>query len=306
MEELSKAIGFSIVVPSYNRPRQLVALLASLAKLDYPRDGFEVIVVDDGSKLPLDAVTAGFKEQLEITLVRQKNAGAAAARATGGLHARREFLVFTDDDCLAATDWLSVLAKQFALTPDRLLGGRIINRFTENLFACASHLILDIVYRHFNADPENATLFGSANISMSTRLYREVGGFNPHFRFSEDRELCDRWLFNGYRMMYVPAAVVYHGQRMNMRQFCKQHINYGRGAYHYHQIRAERGSGTLQGETKFHRNWRNLLLFPFTQVPFYKAVPLAGALVLWQFMNAFGFFREAFRQKLGLSRGFRP
>ncbi len=41
--------SFSIVIATHNRPRQLAECLAALASLDYPRDRFEVIVVDDGS-----------------------------------------------------------------------------------------------------------------------------------------------------------------------------------------------------------------------------------------------------------------
>ncbi len=41
---------FSIIVPTFNRPTQLAACLTALARLDYPRDRFEVVVVDDGSE----------------------------------------------------------------------------------------------------------------------------------------------------------------------------------------------------------------------------------------------------------------
>ncbi len=51
---------FSIIVPTYNRLRQLSACVQSLTCLDYPRDRFEVIVVDDGSKTPPKAVVAPF------------------------------------------------------------------------------------------------------------------------------------------------------------------------------------------------------------------------------------------------------
>jgi cellulose synthase/poly-beta-1,6-N-acetylglucosamine synthase-like glycosyltransferase len=46
---------FSIIVPTWNRPRELRACLGALAKLDYPESRFEVIVVDDGSEPALEA-----------------------------------------------------------------------------------------------------------------------------------------------------------------------------------------------------------------------------------------------------------
>jgi len=49
---------FSVIIPTYQRPLQLATCLQALAKLDYPRERFEVIVVDDGSELPFNYVLA--------------------------------------------------------------------------------------------------------------------------------------------------------------------------------------------------------------------------------------------------------
>src|SRR6266480_5580198 len=97
---------FSIIVPTHNRPQQLAACLDSLAGLDFPRDRFEVVVVDDESAKPLDAVVSPFRERLHLVLVRQKQAGPAAARNRGSTEARGCYLAFTDDDCRADSAWL--------------------------------------------------------------------------------------------------------------------------------------------------------------------------------------------------------
>ena len=47
---------FSIIVPTYTRPRQLSMCLQALAELYYPRERFEVIAVDDGSVVPPEMV----------------------------------------------------------------------------------------------------------------------------------------------------------------------------------------------------------------------------------------------------------
>ena len=54
---------FSIIIPTYNRPERLRSCLGAIALLDYPRKRFEVIVVDDGSKKPLDDVVEPLREQ---------------------------------------------------------------------------------------------------------------------------------------------------------------------------------------------------------------------------------------------------
>lgn len=261
-----------------------------------------MIVVDDGSELPLETVVAPFRKQINLALLKQTNAGPAAARNTGAKHAKGDFLAFTDDDCTPASDWLKVLAKYLEDTPNCLVGGRTINRLTDNIFSATSQLIVDIVYRHYNANPQQVCFFASNNMVIPAQKLNELGGFNTRFRTSEDRELCDRWLYHGYRMIYAQDAVIYHAQQLNLRSFCKQHFNYGRGAYRYHKIRAQRGSGTMLGEMKFHLNLRNWLLYPFTQFSWKKSVLLAGALLLWQLMNALGFLYEAAKQNSIIKR----
>jgi glycosyltransferase involved in cell wall biosynthesis len=288
---------FSIIIPTYNRPRQLATCLQALAQLDYPRDRFEVIVVDDGSPTAPDHVIAGVGRQIDVRLLKQVNAGPAAARNAGAAQAQGEFLAFIDDDCTPAANWLTVLAQHFNAAPEAMVGGRAINPLTKNPFTAASQLIHDIVYRHYNADPQHARFFGAANLAMPAQRFRELGGFMPNFRTSEDRELCDRWHHHGLPMIYAPEAIISHAPHLTFAGFCRQHFSYGRGAYRYHQIRQQRGSGTMQQEMSFHANWRNWLLHPFTQVKGKQAFAWAGLLVVWQVANAAGFFGERLLQK---------
>src|SRR3990172_1665925 len=122
MEE--KQPFFSIIIATYGRPSQLEACLQSIARLHYPRDRFEVIVVDDGNKTPPEAVVSAFSDKLDIKLLTQVNAGPATARNTGVQNSQGEVLTFIDDDCTPAPDWLQTLALQLASKPDHAVGGR--------------------------------------------------------------------------------------------------------------------------------------------------------------------------------------
>lgn len=219
--------SFSLIIPTYNRPQHLGTCLQALRYLNYPRDYYEIIVVDDGSLETLDEVVAQFKDQLNLTLLRQENAGPAAARNYGAVHAKSEFLAFTDDDCEPTADWLRVFAAQFEKTPEVLLGGKSINKLTNNPFSSTSQLIVDIVYRHYNADPQRARFFTSNNMAMPTKHFHELGGFNTNFRTAEDRELCDRWRSSGRGMIYAEKAVLHHAHGLTLHSFCRQHFAYG-------------------------------------------------------------------------------
>src|SRR5204863_3960920 len=89
----------TIVVPTHERPAALAACLESLVALDYPREDFEVVVVDDGGRTPLEPLLDPVRNRLDVRLVRQERAGPAAARNAGAEHAQGDLLLFTDDDC---------------------------------------------------------------------------------------------------------------------------------------------------------------------------------------------------------------
>ncbi len=79
-------------------------------RLDYPADQFEVIVIDDGSSMPIDAWSGDSR----VRVIRQDNKGPAAARNAGIASARGAFLAFTDDDCVPEPGWLAALVEALA------------------------------------------------------------------------------------------------------------------------------------------------------------------------------------------------
>jgi cellulose synthase/poly-beta-1,6-N-acetylglucosamine synthase-like glycosyltransferase len=252
----------------------------------------EVIVVDDGSETPPEAVVASFCGQLDVALLRQAHAGPAAARNTGAARAKGEFLAFTDDDCAPAPDWLQILAARFARASDCAVGGRTLNALPDNLYSTASQLLVAYLYTYYNADPDQARFFTSNNLAMPTDRFHTMGGFDTTYTrtAAEDRELCDRWLHHGYRMTYAPEALVYHGHVLTFRTFWWQHFNYGRGAFHFHQARAQRACGRIRLEPLSF--YLNLLLYPFSQAQGRRAPLLVALLGVSQVANAVGFLWE--------------
>src|SRR3989304_7394040 len=239
---------FSIIIPTYDRQKQLSTCLKSLAGLHYPRDRFEVIVVDDGSETPLETVVSPFYKKMNVTLLTRSHAGSAATRNTGATHAKGKFLAFTDDDCMPAPDWLQVLAAHFTEKRDCIIGGRTINLLTDNIYSTMSQLILDVVYRHYNVKPHKSRFFATNNLALPANLFRVIGLFETTFTTSEDREFCDRSLYNGFQMIYAPEILVYHAHALTLGTFWRQHFNYGRGAFYFHQVHARRGQERLKEE----------------------------------------------------------
>jgi GT2 family glycosyltransferase len=296
-------LDLSVIVPTYNRPAALRECLVALASQEYPRDRFEVLVVDDGGELSAAPVVDELRSRLTIELVTQQHAGPARARNLAAGMARGRFFAFTDDDCRPRPTWLVRIATALDRAPDSIVGGRIVNALPDNAFSSASQLIADIVYAHYNADPQNARFFSSNNIGMAAQAYRNLGGFDEGFLIlaCEDRELCDRWRSAGGRMVYEAEAVVEHAHPLALPSFLRKHFTYGRGALHFHRIRAERASGTITDEMSFHANIRNWLAHPFRSRTTIEATRIAALLLLWQGANLAGFAYE-----LVARSGYRP
>ncbi|MBV6624757.1 MAG: glycosyltransferase [Rivularia sp. (in: Bacteria)] len=286
----------SIVIPTYNRPERLSECLESLTKLKYPRDCFEVVVVDDGSKTSLESVVEAFNHQLEITLLKQQNAGPATARNTGAKQAKGEFLAFTDDDCKPAPEWLKTLAANFENHPDCLIGGKTINILADNPFSTASQELINYLYSYYNKNPHKATFFASNNIAVSTKLFHNIGGFDTTYprAAAEDREFCDRWLQYGNKMIYAPEVEVYHAHKLTLSSYWKQHFFYGRGAFCFHQVRAKRAHREIKVEPISF--YVNLLKYPLSQPTAQPKLLLSALLFISQVAGVTGFFWERNRQ----------
>lgn len=288
-----KSPFFSIVIPTFNRPLQLADCLASITRLDYPRASFEVIVVDDGSHPPLDDVVEPFRKKIGITLKTQRNAGPATARNTGVAAAGGEFLTFIDDDNTVEPDWLKRLSESVRANPNSMIGGRIVNIATENLYSSASQLLIDYLHENDNGNPEESRFFTGNNQTMPKNLFNEIGGYDVSYRpgmAAEDREFCERWLRLGHRMIHTPEVKVMHAHRMTLGSYWRQQFAYGRGAYRFHSQRSvDEGEKSEKEPIGF---YSKLLLYPFTVLKGRSAFTIFVLFVLSQAATVAGFYRE--------------
>lgn len=290
---------FSIVIPTYNRPERLATCLESISNVEYGRDRFEVIVVDDGSQISVEPVVARFYDQFNLTLITQINAGPAQARNTGAAKAKGNFLVFTDDDCTLASDYLQKLEVSVIKTPDYLIGGRTLNALENNLYSTASQALIDYLYDYYNTGSKQSNFFASNNFAMPTQHFNALGGFDTTFPLAagEDREFCDRWLRHGYKMTYAPEVQIYHAHKLTLAKFWHQHFNYGRGAFCFHKTRSQHELERVKVEPISF--YSNLLMYPLTQKSEQPSLLIAALFFLSQVANVAGFFWERLNQNNG-------
>jgi glycosyltransferase involved in cell wall biosynthesis len=289
---VERAPVVSVIVPTYERPERLAECLASLAALETSPASFEVIVVDDGSRVPLDTVLAPFRGRIQVTLARQDHAGPAAARNTGADIARGRFLAFLDDDCRPTSGWLPALVRRLETTPRAVVGGSMLNGLPHNLWSVGSYVLVEAVDAYFNRAPAQASHLTSGNLALSRADFLAIGGFDPTLRTSEDRDFCDRCAEAGYTLIMERDAAVTHVRPLTPRTFWRQHFEYGRGTLPYHRRRARRAVTPFAFGGGF---YVHLLRYPFGRHPVGRALLLSGLLgvtqaakttgLLWQWIR---------------------
>lgn len=111
---MSSSVLFSVIIPTYNRSKQLSSALDSV--LAQTCTDYEILVIDDGSTDDTEQVLRAYQDRL--TYLRQSNAGISVARNTGIAQAKGAYIAFLDDDDLWYPRKLEVMAQAIAAHPD--------------------------------------------------------------------------------------------------------------------------------------------------------------------------------------------
>lgn len=289
--ESSQLPTFSVVVPSYNRPAQIAQMLAALSVIEYPADRWEVIVVDDGSQEPLAPAVQSVGMPVRVRCVRQDNSGPGVARNTAARVSEMEYLAFTADDCIPATDWLLKLAAAFRADgmSRALIGGTVRHALPNKLCPTASHLLVE--YLKFAQNKDKPRFFTPNNLAVHRECFLEVGGFHEAFGpTGEDREFCARWSTLGNKIGFEPRAVVDHAHPQSLVGFLRQHFAYGVGSARFRALRDGENQQAVPESLGF---YLRLVLSPL-QSEFPAKCRLMVLLLMSQVVNACGVLTEQF------------
>lgn len=206
----------SVVIPVFNDADRLTACLNALQGQSYPRDRFEVIVVDNGSTNPVDT---SLPEYRGVRVAKELRPGSYAARNRGILLSRGEVIAFTDADCIPSPDWLEQGVACLTRTSDcGLVGGRI------EVFArvAAEPNLVELFETLFSLKQEGAVVGGhyamTANMFTSRDVLDDVGHFDDQLKSGGDKEWGVRVYKRGYRQAYCSDACVHHPARYTLKQ----------------------------------------------------------------------------------------
>ena len=200
--------AISVIICTYNRGYFLKRVVLSLARQTLKPDQFEIIVVDDGSQDDTPFVCDTLRGKLSNLkyISTGANHGLAHARNLGIQAASGKYILFTDDDCIPATDWVERLS--IALESNPIVAGTVASPVNDYVKLC--HNIS--VFHAFmpGRKPGLVQFIAGANMGFWRSVIEELSGFQEDLRTAQDMEFILRARLEGFKIYFVPGAIVTH------------------------------------------------------------------------------------------------
>jgi glycosyltransferase involved in cell wall biosynthesis len=205
---LSEHPFVSVVLPTHNRAGMLRDAWAGLLAQTYPRDRFEVVLINDNSADDTDEVAQELivAPPFKVRYIKTEGLGATGARNLGMREATGEIVAHLDDDCRPAAEWMEEGVRGFA-EGVAIVGGAVVPK-PEQGVPFFSHAI---VYE------EDLGTYPTANLFLRRDVALETGGFDESFGrnilgrpvWGWDSDLAWRIRRRGYRARFRRAALTY-------------------------------------------------------------------------------------------------
>ncbi|OOG68177.1 glycosyltransferase family 2 protein [Algoriphagus sp. A40] len=192
-------MSISIIIPTLNRPNQVLDLLEKLTQITEEE---EIIIVDDSLESQEKQIKELFPNQI-VYLNRGAKLGVSSARNVGALISKNPFLIFLDDDDEFTERWISDFRKFIKKKPD--------------LVFC------NMIRVEPNGDKHEVKISDSRNGAMGNRivipgawmikksLFEKIGGFDERILFAENTELFLRVFEERLVVSYIDEFnFIYH------------------------------------------------------------------------------------------------
>lgn len=189
----------SVIIP-FTRPDQTKVVLDKLMQQTCPAT--EIVLVGANSGIFADQYPVRAVETAPIYYPGiARNIGARSATGT--------YLLFLDDDCEPAPDWIEQNVQALKAPDIAAVGGQIRGKSKAFFARCVD-------FSRFGFSQSNKAAFTwvcSASLGVKRVAFEEVQGFNEELRSEEDIDFCFRLEQAGYKTLYQPEIKVLHAHR---------------------------------------------------------------------------------------------
>jgi glycosyltransferase involved in cell wall biosynthesis len=216
------ALKVTVAIPTYNRADFLRQTLAGIVAQQFPREHFEILVIDNNSTDHTAAVVAEFASAHPAPrYLREEKQGLDYGRNRAIVEARGEIIVFGDDDILVKPDWLAqMVVPLIADAPTRKIGavgGEVIPVFPDGLPDWVREWHAPLAFRaDLGPLPAKHSPMG-ANLAFPKWIFEQLGPFHTaldraagNYFSGGDSEMIRRVRTGGFEVWFAPAAAVQH------------------------------------------------------------------------------------------------
>jgi GT2 family glycosyltransferase len=228
----------SLIICSRNRPKLLTEVVDSVLKgNEVPT---ELVIIDQSDVEHPSLGSFKTERDCELRYLWSPDAGLGRARNTGIAAARYELIAFTDDDIVVTSNWYGTLIRALVKGgPRSVISGQVLAAEAEVQGGYAPSTMTEEAPAIYQGRINKDVLL-AGNMAMYRQTVKEIGFFDERlgagarFPSAEDNDFGFRLLEAGYRIMYVPEAVLYHRAWRAQGALVKLRWNYGigRGAFY--------------------------------------------------------------------------
>ena len=173
-------ILISVIIPAYNEEKLIASCLSSLQKQSFPKQNYEVIVIDNAST----DKTGEIAKKMGVRVVFEPQKGIALALKKGFTQAKGQIVVVTDADTVVNPHWLRNIRYYFQKNPNLvLLVGRIILR-PVTVLSLISEVVMNFSYLFLK-------MSSGANFAIRKDIYRKLS-LNEKINFNWENDLSLR------------------------------------------------------------------------------------------------------------------
>ena len=223
----------SVIIPTLNEARHIKTCLDSILNQSYPKDKYEVLVVDSDSKDgTIDLVNAYCRKHRNVNLIFEDKKGASAARNEGIKMAKGKIIAFIDADTIISEGWIDQIIESFYdISQLGVVGGPDFTPADDPYIAQMIGLTENSEGRVSEfKDKEAAMMIKSCNCGCLKEVLDIVGYFDedvpPMFYFDET-PLWLKMIAKGYKAYFNPKMHVFHRRQRSVKEFLKIAYRYG-------------------------------------------------------------------------------
>jgi glycosyltransferase involved in cell wall biosynthesis len=198
-ESLVRPPVVSVIVPVFNQEQYIGRCIRSLLSLNYPREDFEIILINDGSTDNTMTVINSFKDELRI-LENPAQTGLPAALNKGIKEAKGRYIIRVDSDDYVHSEYLNILALHLA--------------YNEDIAAvCCDYQLVDEDEKLLSIEKWSENPIGCGIMFRIEKIIK-LGLYDEDMRVHEDKDFLIRFLESN-RIYNIPLPLYRYRQHGN-------------------------------------------------------------------------------------------